>query len=212
MHRNLTRAGWFRLDRHDDPPAGDPNAGGDPAPGGDPEGEAALGDAGKRALQAERAAKAAAVKDAADAKARAEAAEAKVREFEDANRTELEKAQAAAETAQKAAQAATARAVRAEVRALAADFADPADAAAFLDLSEYAGADGEIDSARIKADLRTLLESKPHLRRAEGTRPPKTDPGQGARSDGGAQGANFREASRDDVDKALGRYGVRTWR
>jgi hypothetical protein len=214
MHRSLTRAGWFRLDRHDDPPAADPNAGGDPAPGADPAAESALGDAGKRALQAERAAKAAAERAAADAKARADAAEAKVREFEDAGRSELEKAQNAAADAAKRAEAATARAVSAEVRALASEFADPADAAAFLDLSQYADADGQIDSAKITADLAALLDSKPHLRKqadGSGPRTPRPDPGQGPR--GGATGAvDFRKASSDEVAAELSKYGIRSYR
>lgn len=217
MHRTLTRAGWFRLDRHDDPtpPGGgapDPNTGGDPATGGDPTGEAALGDAGKRALDAERAAKKQALADAAAAKARAEAAEAKVKEFEDAGRSELERAQNAAADAAKRAEAATARAVQAEVKSLAAEFADPGDAAAFLDLTQYAGADGGIDTAKIEADLAALLERKPHLRKATGPQPPRADPGQGARGGAGAQGTNYRDASTEDVNKALGRYGVSTWR
>src|SRR5690606_24279189 len=74
---------------------------------------------------------------------------------------------ARAAEAEQRVQALTERAVRAEVRAVAAaDFADPADAVAFLDLSAYVDDDGEIDSDRIKADLADLLERKPHLAKA----------------------------------------------
>lgn len=63
---------------------------------------------------------------------------------------------------------------------MAADgFADPEDAAAFLDLSKYAK-DGDIDTSAIKADLGDLLARKPHLGKTPISRPPAPNPAQGA--------------------------------
>lgn len=67
-----------------------------------------LGDAGKRALEAERKAK-------RDAERRAAEAEARVKEFEDSQKSELEKAAARAEAAEKAAAEAQAKALRLEI-------------------------------------------------------------------------------------------------
>lgn len=76
-------------------------------------------------------------------------------------------------------------AVASKVEAQAASlFADPSDAAAFLNLDEYAKPDGTIDSDKIKADLADLLTRKPHLGRTEDAREPKPYPGQGASSSG----------------------------
>jgi hypothetical protein len=151
------------------PPVADPPV--DPAPA--PE----LGDAGKKALTEERTARKAAEKLAADQAAR-------LREFEDRDKTEAEKLAAKAEASDKIAAKATARAVRAEVKAAAEGFADPADAAAFLDLSKYADAEGEIDSEAIAADVATLLAAKPHLAKGDGRRSPAPDPSQGPRGGG----------------------------
>jgi hypothetical protein len=57
-------------------------------------------------------------------------------------------------------------AVGSSIRALASeDFADPSDAVGQLDPASYLDAGGQIDEARIKADLAELLERKPHWRR-----------------------------------------------
>ncbi|MFB7671671.1 hypothetical protein ACFC26_09660 [Kitasatospora purpeofusca] len=196
---------WFDLRRHDDP---DPDA---PPPTGDPgdPGDDALGDAGKKALAAMKAERAAAKQQAAAEKKRADDLAAKVAEFEDRDKSELERATAASEAASARAEAATARAVRAEVKALAADgFADPTDAAAFLDLTQYAGADGEIDTGRITSDLADLLKSKPHLaKQVDGPRGPRPDPGQGARPP--APPADFRTADRSAFLAEAAKFGVR---
>jgi hypothetical protein len=203
-----TRTPWFDLSRHSDPDATSP-----PAAGGDSgtpdDGTAALGDAGKRALDAMKAERAAAKAEAAAEKKRAEELAAKVAEFEDRDRTDLEKATAVADAAGKRAEAATARAVRAEVKALAAaGFADPDDASAFLDLAKYADGGGEIDTGAIQADLTALLERKPHLARpADGPRGPRPDPSQGARPP--APPADFRAVDRSALDAELAKYGVR---
>jgi hypothetical protein len=89
-------------------------------------------------------------------------------------------AQEAASNSEKRAAALVDRAVRAEIKAMAADgFADPEDAAAFLDLSKYAK-DGDIDTSAIKADLGDLLARKPHLGKTPISRPPAPNPAQGA--------------------------------
>lgn len=205
-------ADWFQLIRHDDPepadpeptpePEGDPE---DPEPEPDPEGADKLGDAGKKALDKMKADRAEAKRLAAAEKRRADELARKVAEFEDRDKSELEKATTKAERAAEQAAKATKRAVLAEVKAAAAEFADPEDAAAFLDLATYTSDDGEIDTEAISADLDALLERKPHLRRAA-TEPakkpaPKPDPGQGARP--AEPPADFRTADRAALDAEL---------
>ncbi|WP_405909555.1 hypothetical protein OG742_37135 [Streptomyces sp. NBC_00828] len=237
MHATRTRwlpaaqsVGWFQLSRHDDPdpvvppadppkdpaadpatdPAKDPAA--DPAKDpADPEGADKLGDEGKRALDRMKAERAEAKRLAAAEKKRADDLAAKVQDFEDRDKSELEKAQGIAERAAARAEAATKRAVTAEVRAAAADFADADDAIAFLDVASYANDDGEIDTEQIRTDLTSLLERKPHLRKAAAavTEPPKgprPDPSQGVRPS--SQPADFRTASSDEVNAALAKYGI----
>ncbi|MEV5347194.1 hypothetical protein [Streptomyces achromogenes] len=208
--------GWFQLTRHDDPEPTDPqppaDLAGDPAdpeadpePEPDPEGADALGDAGKKALEAMKRERAEAKRQAAEARKRAEAAERRVQEFEDRDKSELERATAKAERLEAAARAATNRAVRAEVRAAAAEFADPDDAAAFLDLSRYAADTGEIDTEAISADLSDLLERKPHLRKAApepAKKPaPRPDPSQGPRPT--EPPSDFRSADRAELEAEL---------
>jgi len=204
--------GWFQLTRHDDPEPADPDPVSDPAddpadpePEPDPEGADKLGDAGKKALEAMKAQRAEAKKTAAAEKKRADELARQVAEFEDRDKSELEKATTKAERLEAAAAKATARAVKAEVRAAAAEFADPEDAAAFLDLSTYTSDDGEIDTEAISADLEALLERKPHLRRAAPADPkkpaPKPDPGQGARPT--EPPTDFRTSDRASLDAKL---------
>jgi hypothetical protein len=205
-------ADWFSLTRHDDPEPTDPEPA--PEPEGDPadselepepEGADKLGDAGKKALDRMKAERAEAKKAAAAEKKRADELARKVAEFEDRDKSELEKATTKAERLEAAAKAATARAVKAEVRAAASEFADPEDAAAFLDLAKYTSDDGEIDTEAISADLTDLLERKPHLRRAAQTpekKPaPRPDPSQGARPS--EPPADFRKADRAALDAEL---------
>jgi hypothetical protein len=204
--------GWFQLNRHDDPeptdpepapePEGDPA---DPEPEPEPEGADKLGDAGKKALEAMKAQRAEAKRLAAAEKKRADELARKVAEFEDRDKSDLDKATAKAERLEAAAKAATARAVKAEVRAAASEFADPEDAAAFLDLAKYTSDDGEIDTEAISADLTDLLERKPHLRRAtpepQKKAAPKPDPSQGARPT--EPPADFRTADRETLQAEL---------
>ncbi|MFE9949297.1 hypothetical protein ACFYRJ_17400 [Streptomyces sp. NPDC005531] len=211
-------AAWFQLARHDDPESKDPEPApepdSDPAePETDPEPEGAdkLGDKGKQALDRMKSERAEAKKTAAVEKKRADDLARKVAEFEDRDKSDLDKATDKAERAAEAAAKATARAVRAEVKAAAAEFADPEDAAAFLDLAAYTSDDGEIDTEAISADLEALLERKPHLRRPaaepEKKKQPKPDPGQGARPTDPP--ADYLSADRAEVDAELARIGHR---
>ncbi|MFF8485166.1 hypothetical protein [Streptomyces antibioticus] len=220
---------WFRLNRHDDPeptdppadPAADPadpaDPPADPEPT-DPEGADKLGDEGKRALDRMKADRAEAKRAAAAEKKRADDLAARVQEFEDRDKSELERVTARAERAEAATAKATARAVKAEVRALAAGFADSDDAIVHLQakMAGYANADGEIDTESIQADLAEILERKPHLRKAAaatdpapepGRTPPTPDPGQGPRPS--PKPADYRNADRDTLKGELAKYGVR---
>lgn len=218
----ITRRRWFDLARHDDPeptPEGDPDPGtpeGDPEgdnPTPDPEGADKLGDAGKKALDRMKAERAEARKAAAAEKKRADELAKKVAEFEDRDKSDLEKAQAAAERAAEIAAKATLRAVTAEVKAAAGDFADPEDAVAFLQskISEYGVDAGDIDTEAIAADLADLLERKPHLRKRESApeqpKQPKPDPSQGPRPT--TPPTDWRTADRDAFKGELAKYGVR---
>ncbi|WP_344098575.1 hypothetical protein, partial [Nocardiopsis tropica] len=105
----------------------------------------------------------------------------KAQELEDAQKSEAERLAAQIEEKSSKIASLTKRAVKAEVRGLAADgFADPEDAAAFLDLDAYVGEDGEIDAKAIKADLADLLKRKPHLGRSAEPRRPAPDRSQGS--------------------------------
>lgn len=207
------QSAWFRLTRHDDPEPADPEPTepeGDPDPDPDPEEEPVgadkLGDAGKKALDRMKAERAEAKRAAAAERKRADDLARKVQEFEDRDKSELDKATAKAERAAETAAKATARAVKAEVKALASDaFADPTDADLLGDLSKYVDSDGEIDTEAISADLDDLLERKPHLRKAapgsQKKPAPKPDPGQGSRP--AEPPTDFRTADRAVLDAEL---------
>ncbi|MCP3017297.1 hypothetical protein NGM33_28600 [Nocardiopsis dassonvillei] len=109
----------------------------------------------------------------------------KAQELEDAQKSESERLTAALEQERSRIASLTQRAVRAEVRGLAADgFADPEDAAAFLDLGSYVSEDGDIDAKAIKADLDDLLKRKPHLGKSTEPRRPAPDRSQGSSGNG----------------------------
>jgi hypothetical protein len=243
-------AAWFRLDRHDDPdpepeapepgsddpaePAPAPEDPGDKPGDGDPdsddgtdepEGADQLGDAGKRALDKVRKERAAARKEAAEARQQVAALAKKVQEFEDRDKSELQRAQEAAERAAQAVTLANGRAVTSEVKAMAVGrFIDVADAVERLtrDPSRYIGDGGDIDTGAIEADIAELLEQKPHWAApAPSAQPaadpgepakkktPRPDPGQGARPK--ALPKDFRTASKEELDAELARYGVRSY-
>ncbi|MFG3585128.1 hypothetical protein [Streptomyces sp. NPDC047990] len=240
-------ATWFNLARHDDdptdPPQPDPPADPEPAPTQDPvedpadpevpeesdpepdpEGADQLGDAGKRALEAMKRERAAAKQEAAAAKRQLATLSAKVQEFEDRDKSELEKLAAKAERLADQATKATARAVTGEIKVLAVSkFADPSDAVDVLmrDPSKYVDAAGDIDADLIQADLTDLLERKPHWafkqpdpepvpagqHEAERPRQPRPDPGQGARQT--VPAADFRTASKEEVNAELAKFHFR---
>lgn len=105
------------------------------------------------------------------------------------------------EADRKANERANARIVRADVRALAAEtFEDPADAALYVDLTQFeVDDDGETDADEIKKALADVLKSKPHL--AKATKGPKPDRSQGprggAKADPGPGVARLRQAYAD---------------
>jgi hypothetical protein len=119
-----------------------------------------LGDGGKKALAAERAAARAADK-------RAKAAEAELAKLREANATESEKALAAAkaEGRNEALATANTRILTAEVKAAAAGvLQDPDDAVRLLDLDQFeVGEDGAVDVKAIKAEVAALAKAKPYL-------------------------------------------------
>lgn len=99
----------------------------------------------------------------------------------EAQKTAEQRAQEAAVAAEERANQLLKRAIRSEIKALAADkFADPDDPGGFLDVTRYASADGEVDTAAIVADLDDLLARKPHLGKPEpGPRTPAPNRAQG---------------------------------
>lgn len=108
----------------------------------------------------------------------------KARELEDAQKSTEEKLTSQLQQEQQRSTQLVQRAVKAEVRGLAAEkFADPDDAAAFLDLGGYVSEEGEVDTDQIKSDLADLLKKKPHLAKAESRRP-APDRSQGSSGNG----------------------------
>jgi hypothetical protein len=203
----------------DDPPAAAKRTGGDkPAPKDDPDAGA------KSALAKERGLRAKAEKDARDARKVAAAAQARVQEFEDAQKSELERATAAQQRAEEKARKAMEFAVLASVRSLAlgAEFEDPEDAVDALKPGDFVGADGDIDTDAIREALDALLIRKPHWKKktpvvAEtktetgGKESPKhrvaTDPGQGKKS--GAGSTPDYGDDRDRLAADAGALGIR---
>lgn len=102
----------------------------------------------------------------------------------EASKSDLERLQDAVSAEKARADQLLTSAVESKVEALANQFADPSDAAAFLKLDEYARPDGTVDSEKIKADLADLLARKPHLGRTGEAQEPKPYPGQGASGSG----------------------------
>lgn len=123
-----------------------------------------LGDAGKKALEAERAAR-----KLADKAARASAAELATLKAElalkDKPESEQELARVRAEAKAESDAAANKRILRSELKAAAkGKLADPSDAGLYIDLDEFTvGDDGEVDSSVLDAAIADLIESKPHL-------------------------------------------------
>lgn len=181
-----------------------------------------LGDAGKRAIQEEREKRKAATAEAATAKAERDAALKRIQEFEDAQKSELEKAQANAERAAARERTANLRAVTSDLRSAAIE-ADAADAGLVVDLLsrdlDRFLTDSGIDSAAVEKAVAELLDAKPILRKPppadpasvtpEKRPPPKPDPSQGPR--GPVPEKDFRKAPKEEVDAELASYGVRRY-
>lgn len=155
--------------------------------------DAALGDPGKRAIDAMKERERKARADARAAIARAEAAEtALANKDKPAEEVALEAARAEART--EANKKANERILRADLRAAATGkLADPTDAALYLDLSEFTVTDdGDTDSDALNEAISELLERKPHLAA-----------GKPNRFDGGAdQGAKGRDATPPQLTEA----------
>ena len=155
----------------------------EPSTASAPPGDAPLGPAGEKALN--------------EWKQRAKAAEkasreqaARLQEIDDRDKSELQKANDRLSKAEQRAAAMVERTVRAEVRALAAGtFADPSDAAAFLNIAEFVDDEGDIDSKGIEKALADLLKRKPHLAREAA--PPSFD--------GGARATATKPTSMNDL-------------
>ena len=194
------RAWTFDLTRHDTPaPTADPAPSAtDPQPPQDPPADPPPADL---AAELEKW-KSLARKHETRSKENADKA-TKFDELEASQKTETEKLAQRVEEAEKRAVQLRDRAVKAEVKALAADFADPSDAALFLDLTKYAG-EGDIDTDAIKTDLADLLKTKPHLAKA---RTPVPDLHQGARGSGDP--ANLRNADKVTLAAEAAKYGIK---
>ncbi len=169
------------------PPPADP-----PAPPADPEG---LGDAGKRALTAERAARAAAERDAKAVRDELEALKAE-------RMTESERALADArkEGRDEAMAVANKRLVAAEVKSAATGkLVDPSIADRLLDVSTFTvDESGNVDSKAITSAIDALLAEKPYLAATAGRTPAM---GSG---DGGPQGnPPAGQLGKADLDKLL---------
>lgn len=134
-----------------------------------------LGDKGKQAL------------DRMKARLKAERARRVAAEAKAAQATSTDEAEAQRREVEAAATAkANARIVRAEIKAAAAGkLADPADAIAFLDPSDFeVDENGDLDTDEIAEAIDDLIRRKPHLAAQGGTRRPKPDRSQGAQGTG----------------------------
>jgi hypothetical protein len=125
------------------------------------QGETALGDAGKKALDAMKAER------NADREAR-KALEAEFAAFKakaEGKEAEYAAEQAAQKVKDEALAVANDRILKAEIRAAAASkLADPADALRFIDMSAFeVGADGEVDASAINSAIENLISTKPYL-------------------------------------------------
>lgn len=157
------------------------------------QGEAALGDAGKKALDAMKAERRAAREQAAAEKARADALQAKLEGREAEHQQALE----AQRIKDEALAVANQRILSAEVRAQAAGkLNDPTDALAYIDLSSFeVSDDGSVDTDAIGSAINDLISKKPYLA-AQGSR------FQGS-ADGGARNDSTQPAqlTRSDMER-----------
>jgi hypothetical protein len=144
------------------------------------EGEAALGDAGKKALDAMKAERKAARDEASSLKAEL----AEMRAKAEGKEAEFAAEQKARELEGAALAKANDRILKSEVKAAAKGvLADPQDAYKFLDLSDFeVDSDGNVDEDAIAKALTALVANKPYLAAQSGKRFQGTADG-GARND-----------------------------
>ena len=152
------------------------------------EGETALGDAGKKALDAMKADRNAAKSEAKRLSDELAALKAQVEGREAEHAATLEAQRVKDEALSAANQRILTWAVRAEA---AAKLADPADALRFLDLSTFeVGPDGEVDGDAVASAINDLVTNKPYLA------------AQGSRFKGDADGG-ARKGSAPDIDAEI---------
>lgn len=158
----------------------------------DQQGEAALGDAGKKALDAMKSKWKEADRLAKENAAALAALQAKLEGKESEHQQALE----AQRVKDEAIAAANQRILSAEIRAAAAGkLNDPSDALAYIDPTSFeVGEDGSVDSAAISAAIADLVTKKPYLA-AQGSR------FQGS-ADGGARKDDTRPAQLTRADMA----------
>lgn len=147
------------IEDHQDEPGGPDADNGDQGEDADPEGADQLGDAGKKALDAQKAK----WKAERDKRRQLEQQLAEATKPKGDGEPTPEQIRADAETAATA--KANRRIVRAELKAAATGkLADPADVNAFIDLDQFeVDADGEPDAEEISEAITDLLKRKPHL-------------------------------------------------
>lgn len=171
--------------------------------GAEDQGQAALGDAGKKALDAMKAKWKEADKLAKDNAAALAALQAKV----DGKEAEHQAAAEAQKVRDEALATANKRILSAEVRAAAAGkLNDPSDALAYIDLTSFeVGEDGSVDADAIGAAVTDLISKKPYLA-AQGGRKFQGSADGGARNDA-TKAAQLTESDLDrmtpeQIDKA----------
>lgn len=164
---------------------------------GETEGESALGDAGKKALDAMKAQRKAANDRAKTAEKRvAELEAAEALKDKPADEQAIEKARAEART--ETLKTADERIVKANLRAAATGkLADPSDVFAYpkiIDLSSFeVDEDGDVDADALNEAIAALLEKKPHL----AAQKPNRFNGD---ADGGAKGKDSKPAQLSRAD------------
>ena len=131
---------------------------------GEGDGTDALGDAGKKALDAMKSERNAARKLAREHKAELDRLKA---ERDDADKPDADKAlsQARQEATKAATDAANKRILKSELRVAAkGKLADVSDAALYIDLDDFeVGDDGDVDADALSDAIDELIERKPHL-------------------------------------------------
>lgn len=140
-------------------------------------------------------------KEAQQLRDRAKAAEAKIKEAEDKDLTDKERATKAATDAETRATALEARVITAELKseAVRLGFTDPTDAIRLIDRDKLEVKDGEVTNAETL--LKALAKAKPYLLKAAESSPPS-----GRNPHGGGEQAQDKER-KNELSK---RFGIRT--